>query len=263
MITSMANGKIKHITNLQKKRGLRDTEQVFLTEGVRMFREAPVDRIQEIYASESFYKKERELLERVAREAQVCPELVSDAVYAHMSDTKTPQGILCVVKRKEASLSEILKRKPPLLLVLDNLQDPGNLGTIVRAAEGAGATGILLSRDSVDIYNPKTVRSTMGSLFRMPFLCVEDTAQAVQKLNRAGVHTYAAALDGSTAYDTEDYRAPCAFLIGNEGNGLKGEVAACAKRTIRIPMEGQVESLNAAAAATILMFEAARQRRRK
>ncbi len=263
MITSTANGKVKHLIQLQKKRKLRDEERVFLVEGAKIFREAPADRILEIYVSESFYKKERQELERVAEKAHVRPEVLSDTVYAHVSDTKTPQGVLCLIKRKEYTFSDILGRTPPLLLVLDNLQDPGNLGTIVRAAEGAGVTGIFLSRDSVDIYNSKTVRSTMGSLFRMPFFYVEDVAGTVKELNHAGIRTYAAALDGSSAYDGEDYRAPCAFLVGNEGNGLRKEVAGCATARIHIPMEGKVESLNAAAAAAVLMFEAARQRRHK
>jgi len=261
MITSTSNGKVKRLVNLQKKRKLRDEEQVFIAEGIRMFREAPPDRISEIYVSETFYKKERKLLEQAAKEAGAMPEVLSDTVYAYVSDTKTPQGILCVMKRKESSVAEMLKRVPPLLLVLDNLQDPGNLGTILRAAEGAGVTGILLSRDSVDIYNPKVVRSTMGSVFRMPFFYVENTSEAVEELNRAGIHTYAAALDGQRAYDEEDYCKPCAFLIGNEGNGLREEVAERAAAHIRIPMLGQVESLNAAAATAVLIFEAARQRR--
>lgn len=147
------------------------------------------------------------------------------------------------------------------MVVLDNLQDPGNLGTIFRTAEAAGVTGILLSKDCVDVYNPKVIRSTMGAVFRMPFLYVEDLPEKIKELQKEGIKTYAAHLRGENAYDEEDYTTGCAFLIGNEGNGLRDEVADCADCLIRIPMEGEAESLNAAVAAAVLMFEAGRQRR--
>ena len=144
---------------------------------------------------------------------------------------------------------------------MDNLKDPGNLGTIFRTAEAAGVTGIILSSDCVDIYNPKVVRSTMGAVLRMPFLYVEDLPGAIGELKKEGLLVYAAHLAGERAYD-EDYTTGCAFLIGNEGNGLRDEVAACADRRILIPMCGRAESLNAAVAAAVLMFEAGRQRRK-
>ena len=145
--------------------------------------------------------------------------------------------------------------------MLDNLQDPGNLGTIFRTAEAAGVTGIVLSRDCVDIYNPKVIRSTMGAVYRMPFVYVEDLLEALNVMKKKGIKTYAAHLKGKNSYDKEDYKEACAFLIGNEGNGLREEVSNMADTWIRIPMEGQAESLNAAVAAAVLMFEAARQRR--
>ena len=227
-----------------------------------MFREVPADRIQEVYISETFYKKERNLIESVLKESAAERTLLSDSVYAHVSDTKTPQGILCVVRRKEYSLDEMISGDMPFLLVLDNLQDPGNVGMMLRTAEGAGVTGVVLSRDSADIYNPKTIRSTMGSVFRVPFCYAEDLGETIGRMHHAGICTYAAHLDGKCAYDEEDYRKPCAFLIGNEGNGIREEILRRTKVYIRIPMKGEVESLNAAAAASILMFEAARQRRK-
>lgn len=177
------------------------------------------------------------------------------------SDTKTPQGILCVVRRVEKKLGEISGGKNPLLLILDNIQDPGNLGTIIRTAEAAGITGVIMSADCVDIYNPKTIRSTMGSVFRVPFVYVRELAKTIRGLQEEGIFFYAAHLAGSSAYDEVSYRGKSAFLIGNEGNGLREEIAQCADMYIRIPMHGQVESLNAAAASAVLMFEAARQRR--
>lgn len=261
MITSSSNGRVKQLVQWQKKRKARDEDQVFLVEGIRMFVEAPEERVREVYVSESFYnKKKAELnLDRWGRKL----EILSDSVFAHVSDTKTPQGVLLVMEQMLYSLETVMQEPQgaQLLMVLDNLQDPGNLGTILRAGEAAGVTGVIMSQDTVDIYNPKVIRSTMGSIYRMPFVYVENLPQVVEKLNASEIHTYAAHLKGRNSYEAEDYRKGTAFLIGNEGNGLRDEVADAAEIYVKIPMCGAVESLNAAVASSVLMFEAARQRR--
>lgn len=262
MITSTSNARVKRLVNLKKKKKARDEGRVFLVEGIRMFREVPTDQLEEVYVSESFYKKEKDTVEAVLQGTGIRPEELSDTVYAYASDTKTPQGVLCVVRQMEYPLEKVITGQCPMIMVLEHLQDPGNLGTILRTAEGAGVTGIVMDRECVDIYNPKTIRSTMGSIYRMPFCYVEDLKAAIGHLKEAGVGVYAAHLDGRHDYDEEDYGRPCAFLIGNEGNGLSQETAELADIYIKIPMEGQVESLNAAIAASVLMFEAGRQRRR-
>ncbi|MGN8921644.1 TrmH family RNA methyltransferase [Lachnospiraceae bacterium HCP28S3_F9] len=262
MITSTSNARVKRLVNLKKKKKARDEERVFLVEGIRMFREVPTDQLEEVYVSESFYKKEKDTVEAVLQGTGIRPEELSDTVYAYASDTKTPQGVLCVVRQMEYPLEKVITGQCPMIMVLEHLQDPGNLGTILRTAEGAGVTGIVMDRECVDIYNPKTIRSTMGSIYRMPFCYVEDLKVAIGHLKEAGIGVYAAHLDGRHDYDEEDYGRPCAFLIGNEGNGLSQETAELADIYIKIPMEGQVESLNAAIAASVLMFEAGRQRRR-
>ena len=268
MITSTANPKVKRLATLRRKRKARDAEQVFLAEGLRMFREIPGEMLRELYVSETFYERERGLVDKKARQAGVAPEVLSDHVFDYVSDTRTPQGVLCVAGRmpgvsREKLLRPTGARREPLLLVLANLQDPGNLGTIVRTGEGAGVTGIFLSRDCVDLYNPKTIRSTMGSIYRMPCLYVDDVPGLLEEMRREEIQTFAAHLEGKRAYDEEDYTGGCAFLVGNEGNGLRREVAELADTWIRIPMEGEVESLNVAIASTVLMFEAGRQRRRR
>ena len=262
MITSTSNARVKRLVNLKKKKKARDEERVFLVEGIRMFREVPTDQLEEVYVSESFYKKEKDTVEAVLQGTGIRPEELSDTVYAYASDTKTPQGVLCVVRQMEYPLEKVITGQCPMIMVLEHLQDPGNLGTILLTAEGAGVTGIVMDRECVDIYNPKTIRSTMGSIYRMPFCYVEDLKAAIGSLKEAGIGVYAAHLDGRHDYDEEDYGRPCAFLIGNEGNGLSQETAELADIYIKIPMEGQVESLNAAIAASVLMFEAGRQRRR-
>ena len=224
-----------------------------------MYQEIPQEQLVKVYVSETFADKQKEEINRLKDRRKL--EYLSDHVFQYVSDTKTPQGILCVVRQCAYCLEDILEAEDAHLLVLDNLQDPGNLGTILRTAEGAGVTGIIISKESVDIYNPKVIRSTMGSIYRVPFVYVEDLKEAIAKVKAHGIFTYAAHLDGKNSYDKEDYTKKTAFLIGNEGNGLRKEIADLADTWIRIPMQGQVESLNAAIATSVLMFETARQRR--
>ena len=257
MITSTGNAQVKRLLQLQKKSKSRNEEKVFIVEGLRMFSEVPEDRVEKVYISESLYnKKKQELsLERFSY------EVLSNSVFEHVSDTKTPQGILCIVKQNIYNIEDLLKIENPHFMVLDNLQDPGNLGTIVRTAEGAGVNAVFLSKESVDIYNPKTIRSTMGSIYRMPVVYVEDLLSLLETFKGKGIKSYAAHLAGKNSYDKEDYKCGTAILIGNEGNGLRDEVSNAADIWVQIPMQGKVESLNAAIAASILMFEVYRQRR--
>ena len=257
MITSTANQQIKHLIQLQKKAKCRKEEGVFVVEGLKMFQEAPADWIVKSYVSEHFMEKEEHRKAVKTRNVLV----VSDDVFGRISDTCTPQGILSIVKRPSWSLEQMLDGKNPCILLLENIQDPGNLGTMVRTGEGAGITGILMSPETADIYNPKTIRSTMGSIYRVPILYAEDFRRTVRDLKKKKISVYAAHLKGTAFYDEKDYTGPSAFLIGNEGNGLTDETAALATDYIRIPMSGQVESLNAAVAASILMYEVSRQRR--
>lgn len=254
MISSTSNSRIKNIMNLKNSARARRQQDCFLVEGPRMFFEVPKERLLEIYVTEGFEKKYGDRL------AGCCYELISDAVCRHLSDTRTPQGVTALVKKQETPLEEILAGdENPCLFLLENLQDPGNMGTILRTSEGAGVSGIIINRESVDPYNPKVIRSTMGAIFRMPFVVVDDFEDVLRRLKEAGVRTFAAHLDGEDFY-RQDYRGGCAFFIGNEGNGLSEELAARADGRIRIPMKGQVESLNAAVAATVLMYETLRQR---
>lgn len=259
MITSTSNARVKELVQLQKKSKVRNEQGVFLVEGVKMYQEIPQEQLVKVYVSETFADKQKEEINRLKDRRKL--EYLSDHVFQYVSDTKTPQGILCVVRQSSYCLEDILEAEDAHLLVLDNLQDPGNLGTILRTAEGAGVTGIIISKESVDIYNPKVIRSTMGSIYRVPFVYVEDLKEAIEKVKAHGIFTYAAHLDGKNSYDKEDYTKKTAFLIGNEGNGLRKEIADLADTWIRIPMQGQVESLNAAIATSVLMFETARQRR--
>lgn len=277
MITSASNGRIKWVVSLMEKARMRRKEQKYVVEGIRMFMEAPLENVAEIYVSSDFCRRAREkgspeeacLMRLETTDAKNGNGLlhevveVSDDVFRKFADTVNPQGILAIMNMSEASGEEMLKKADkPLLVLLENLQDPGNLGTILRTAEGAGVNGIILSRECVDLYNPKVIRSTMGAIYRVPFFYTQDLPATMKGLQENGIPVYAAALDENAgAYDTYSYTGAAAFLIGNEGNGLTPEAIATATQTCYIPMEGQVESLNASVAASILMYEAYRQRR--
>lgn len=257
MITSTSNKQVKNIIQLNKKSKARKEADVFVVEGLKMFLEAPKEYIQQVYVSETFLSKEnnKKLL------GNINYEVMEDNVFEASCDTKTPQGILSIIKQFHYELEDIINQDKAHILVLEDLQDPGNLGTILRAGEGAGISGVILSKNSVDIYNPKTIRSTMGSIYRVPFVYVEDLIDTVKTLQKAKIIVYAAHLKDSKEYDKLDLKGSHAFMIGNEGNGLSDQLSSIADSYLKIPMEGKVESLNAAIAASILMYETARQRR--
>ena len=261
IISSTGNPQIKNLISLQKKSKARQEQGIFVVEGIKMFEEAKqAGLLVKAYASESFYTS-------VYRDnpeffAGTDLELVTDGVFKEAAETLTPQGVMGTIKKLEYSLEDMIKSPEACLLLLEDIRDPGNLGTMVRTAEGAGMTGIILSGTSVDIYNPKVVRSTMGSIFRVPFYYTDNLIDTVVELKERSIRVYAAHLSGRV-YDTEDsFQDKCAILIGNEANGLSAEAAKAADTLIKIPMAGKVESLNAAVAAAILMYEAARRRRK-
>lgn len=252
IITSTSNEQIKNIIQLKEKSKVRKQKKQYVVEGVKMFSEVPKENLKGVYVSESFLKENKGKLQ----EADF--QVVSDSVFKKISDTVTPQGVLAVVAQSTKTLDELLnnrKKNKSCIVVLDRLQDPGNLGTIIRTAEGAGVSGIVMSSDCADIYNPKVIRSTMGSVFRVPFVVVEDLPDAVEQMKACGITTYAAHLQGED-YNKGVFGKDIALLIGNEARGLSEEISDKADQFIRIPMEGKVESLNAAVAAAILMYEA-------
>ncbi|WP_408069520.1 TrmH family RNA methyltransferase [Butyrivibrio sp. JL13D10] len=276
MISSTNNSRVKKIAEYGKKAKARREDGVFIVEGIRMLREVPSDLIREVYATSHFLKnisaEDNNIIEGMRSNDGVSFEEVSDDVMRKMADTQTPQGVIAVVKQKRWTLQDVITGSPagddkaskPLILILENIQDPGNLGNMFRTGEGAGVTGIIMSSDMADVYNPKVVRSTMGAIFRVPFIYADSIPQTVKELHeKHGIISYAAHLKGQKNYDEIDYSDGTAFLIGNEGNGLTDEAADAATGYVLIPMLGKVESMNAATSAAILTFEAARQRRVK
>ena len=273
MITSVKNDLVKYIDKLQKSTKMRREEDVFIAEGIRIVSEIPPERLERIIISESFFEKNRDIYDKITgslTKNKIKNEIVSDTVYKHMSDTETPQGIMAVAKQFHYSLEDLLINKNssennnPLLVILENIQNPGNLGTILRSSEAAGATGVVLSSDCADIYNSKVIRGSMGSILRIPFVYAENLPAFIRKLKEEKeIACYAAALSGSVDYTVPEYTLATAFIIGNEGNGLTEETIKSASKAIRIPMEGRAESLNAGIAASVFLYEAHRQRNQK
>ncbi|MCD7862702.1 MAG: RNA methyltransferase [Lachnospiraceae bacterium] len=283
MITSVGNAQVKQVCAYVQKAKERRRDRIYVVEGPRMFEEAPVDSVRNVYVAEEFLegctaaetvrtgenglqKQTRQVpanrQQRILEKLKTCGyEIVSPQVMDKISDTSANQGILALLSWPQYDWQGLLAKPDGIYLVLEDLQDPGNLGTIFRTAEGAGVSGVILTKETVDIYNPKTIRATMGSIYRVPFLYADSAAEAIDRLKERGISVYAAHLKGTQSYDCFDYTKGCAFLIGNEGNGLREETAAMADTYVRIPMAGQLESLNAAVAAALLMYEAARQRR--
>lgn len=254
MITSLQNDHVKFTRSLARRR-VRQREGLFLVEGTRLAEEvarAGIKPALVLYtAAWASTPAGQHLLPRLApAERGLWP--VSDAILAACSDTETPPGILAAVPMLS------LAPRPGLVLVLDGLRDPGNLGSVLRSAEAAEAGQVLLAPGTVDLYNPKTVRGAMGAHFRLPAAALDWPAIG-ERL--AGRPVWLADAGGDTPYDRVDWTAAGGLIVGGEAEGAGSQAATLATGRVAIPMAGPVESLNAAMAATVILFEAARQRR--
>ena len=257
MITSETNAQMKKAVKLQKSARARKKEGLFVVEGIKLVGEAfSEEKLEKVYFSETAAKEHQELFLKWGK--SVFCEVVADAVFSAVSDTVSPQGVLGIACLPEYTLDSVLESGKRRFLLLDNIRDPGNLGTIMRTAEGAGISAVILSKESVDLFNPKVVRATMGSVFRVPFCYVENLFTVIDKLKERDIPTYGCTMEGSIRFDLADYRAGAAVVIGNEANGISCEVKSHLSGTIHIPMAGKLESLNASVAAAILMYELVR-----
>ena len=276
IISSKDNKKIKYIRGLMEKGSIRKKNRQFVVEGIKLVDEAlKYGDVSEIVITESLYAEivsgdlsDNALLAENGKNVIKYVEnsrstiVVLDAVFNSVSETITPQGVLAVVGMPcyrlldEDYLDKIYSKTGKIkLLILEDTSDPGNLGTIMRTAEAAGVTGVIMTKGTVDIFNPKVVRSTMGSIFRLPFAYVEDLKEVIKELKKSGISFYAAHLKGEKSYKAIQYSDRSAILIGNEARGLSDEVADLADTYVIIPMQGKVESLNAAVAAALMMYE--------
>lgn len=243
----------KEIKELQKSGKARRNQGLFVIEGIRLFRETPPESLYQVCVSENFPAENPGVLDGIRYEA------LPENKFRSLCQTQNPQGILAVVRQKKWQMERVLEVPSPRVLILENLQDPGNMGTIFRTAEAAGFHAIFMTGDCVDLYNPKTVRSTMGAIYRMPHREGDTIQEIADFLKERKITIYAASLRARKSYLEMDYTGGTAFMIGNEGNGLTPSAEKLADELLYIPMAGRTESLNAAMAAGILMYETARQ----
>ena len=257
MITSAQNQKIQEVRKLAAKRKEREASGRYIIEGVRLVEEAlgRADDCCYLLYSEPLTARAEKLV-RDFRKKGVSVEEITPQLMDSIAGTESPQGVLAVMRAVSLPIPE----KPDFLLIADGLQDPGNLGTLFRTAAAAGADGVLLMPGCADVYNPKVIRSGMGTHFRLPIRQMEwDEAEAYLRAV-PGMRILAADLDGAVSCWKTDLRGPVALIIGSEGNGPCDRALSLADGRILIPMPGAVESLNAGIAAGILIFEVVRQR---
>ena len=274
MIISKDNQRIKHIRQLLGSKKTREADRLFVIEGRKPVDEAIREGlVEEVYISEDFDGE-------VPANAQV----VGAKLFKDITDTVTPQGILAIVRMPEFDRGSVYGREDCKLICLEDVRDPGNVGTVIRTAEAAGFDAVVLSEECADIFQPKVVRSTMGSILRVPcFRCggrvdmgsvgagqdrggqealeikLRGFDVELAELKRRGFTLYAAHLKGAVDYTEPEYAGKTAILIGNEARGLTDRVTECADVAVKIPMYGKVESLNASVAAAVLMFNSNRK----
>ena len=264
-LTSLKNPRIQAFRSLKERKG-RQALDAFLVEGDKMVTEAllsdyPVRCLllrEDRAPSGLFPGGNRSGSDRFPMPADpdlpVC--VLPGHVFASLSDAKTPQGVAAVVGRRPRARAGAPEEAPgPHLIALDGVQDPGNVGTILRTADAAGASGMLLGPDCADLFAPKTLRATMGSIFRVPLFFPESLPSALLRLRDQGYAILSSQLDGAPFYQRPDIGEKWVLIIGNEGNGISPPVRETATLRLRLPMRGGAESLNAGVAAGIMMYE--------
>jgi TrmH family RNA methyltransferase len=258
VIASTHNRRVVKAARL-KKRALREKDREFLVEGAQGVLEAlAAGTVREVFATAPADDRRLQVADAAAR-ARVPVHDVSPDVMGHLTSTVTPQGVLAVSSFVDVSLED-LPADARLLPVLMEVRDPGNAGTILRSADAAGASGVVFTRSSVDVYNPKTVRASAGSLFHVPVVRETDPKEVVSRLRERGWSILAATAQGERSVYEVPLTEPTAVLFGNEARGLPEAALALTDGTVRVPIAGRAESLNLAAAATLIIFEWARQR---
>lgn len=250
IIESNQNKIIKEVNALKAKKE-RDKTGLFILEGKRLVEEIPNSwEIKYLLKAESY--SEDINFENVYT--------VKDSLFEKISETVNPQGILAVCHIKEFDVTNVDYSNSPFFVVLENVTDPGNMGTLIRTADAAGADGIFLSKGCVDIYNPKVIRATMGSILHLPIYRNLNLMDLMEDFKDNNVKTLAAHLKGTSTPYKVDMTTACAVIIGNEANGLSDEISEMASDLVKIPMPGKAESMNAGIAGGILIYEAVRQR---
>lgn len=256
MITSKDNELIKEASKLNSSAKYRKEKHCFVSEGVRLCYDAVLSgtRITAFLYTDKARRKYEKEFEFIKTAAEKSFE-ISEKLFLKISDTGSPQGFMCLCEMLDKKYKSFKIEKQRRYAALENIQDPSNLGTILRTAEALGTDGIILSDDCCDIYSPKVVRGSMGAVFRIPVVIEENFTDYIEALTSQGIMTYASTPHRAKNISDIDFSDGGVMLIGNEGNGLKAETIAVCRECVRIEMKGRAESLNAAAAAAILMYK--------
>ena len=259
MLIDPKSNQVRGVAKLNKKDARSETG-LFLLEGPQGLKEALArpKLIVDLYATEEAIERHAELFER-ADAAKIFVQLVSESVLKVMCDTNAPQGIVAVCHQVHVSLDDLIDTKPQLVALLANIRDPGNAGTVLRAADAAGADAVIFSDNSVDVYNPKVVRSTTGSIFHLPVVIGADIAETIAKLKASGIQVLAANGGGVELpkLDQKQLAKPTAWVMGNEAWGFEAETLALVDLEVAVPIYGAAESLNLATAASICLYASA------
>jgi RNA methyltransferase, TrmH family len=256
ILTSTQNPLVKQVRRLHQAKG-RHQEQVFLLEGTHLLQEACAVQypLQLVCATEDWQQQHPVLWQQLIDRA-VPTELVAEKVLAAMATTVTPDGVIAVANRTYTSSPSLTGK---LVLALDRLQDPGNLGTTIRSAAAAGADGIWTSTDSVDLDHPKVLRASAGQWFRLPMATTDNLLELAQAYRSNGSQIIATGMTTAVDYWQIDFTRPTLVLLGNEGQGLSTKLMAIADHLVKIPMESTVESLNVSITAALILYESRRQ----
>ena len=252
-ISSKDNKIIKNISKLISKAKYRKEQGLFVVEGLRLCTDAIRSgaEIETFICTEDAMLKHPDSVSELEASAK-SSYIVTSNIFSVLSDTKTPQGVICVVKAldNKPQFDKIINK----YVLLQNMQDPSNLGAVLRSADALGFSGVILTKDCCDIYSPKVCRASMGAIFRVPFTICEDECTFVTEFNKNGT-SYAAVVRNGTSITEFNYDNTALICIGNEGNGLTDDLVKVCTHPVTIPMKGNAESLNAAAAAGIIMWE--------
>ncbi|HWR62384.1 MAG TPA: RNA methyltransferase [Clostridia bacterium] len=257
VIQSSSNKTLKHIKALRMKK-YRDEQSSFVIEGEKLVLEAMEYKagISMVLCSQSFAMTgSHDKIVNSAAASAIPVYYAEDRLFKDVCETESPQGIIAVAVKPEYRLADILDRAELCLVLLNEIRDPGNAGTIIRTADACGLDAVLLSSGSVDLYNGKTIRSTMGSLFHIPVLQGLDAASAIEELKKREIVTIGADPHSDISCIAVPYYKKSAIIVGNESQGISSEIKGLLDTSVKIPMPGRAESLNAGIAASIMMYE--------